>query len=259
VQHVVARQHGTAAPSRVVTHCRGFSLQQLWRPTASSCAAAVCRKCAQHTALYLKRCGSRVALLVAAASRPGLSVQLLLWSARSSIKIIPDDDEAEQALTQTVVYNWRTGEQQPMEVSNTDHDMFCPGITTLPTGDIVVSGGASDTHVSIYQVDSGAWVKATEMNVGRGYASSCLMDTGEVRSLPTRARLFLFLCVRMPQVSADSCVVLGGLAAITAEPQTLLGMPCRGVGQGMRSVAMHACCSLWAVSFCWGRGQPLSV
>ncbi len=35
-------------------------------------------------------------------------------------------------------------------MSNTAHDMFCPGVSILPNGEVMVTGGIGNTDTSIY-------------------------------------------------------------------------------------------------------------
>ena len=43
--------------------------------------------------------------------------------------------------TYTAIFNPTTGTSNELLVSNTQHDMFCPGINNLSDGRILVSGG----------------------------------------------------------------------------------------------------------------------
>ncbi|WP_411032135.1 hypothetical protein, partial [Spongiimicrobium sp. 3-5] len=47
--------------------------------------------------------------------------------------------------------------------SNTDHDMFCPGINNLADGRILSAGGTSSQKTSIYDPSTGLWSVASEM------------------------------------------------------------------------------------------------
>ena len=67
-----------------------------------------------------------------------------------------------------------------MIVSNTEHDMFCPGITMMPNGDIIVTGGQNADKTSIYHLADGTWNVAPNMHISRGYGSSCLLSNGKV-------------------------------------------------------------------------------
>lgn len=53
-------------------------------------------------------------------------------------------------LTQFVDYNFKTGAISQRQVANTQHDMFCPGISSLEDGRILISGGSDAAAVSFY-------------------------------------------------------------------------------------------------------------
>ena len=62
-----------------------------------------------------------------------------------------------------------TGQVSPAVVSNTAHDMFCPGVSILPDGEVMVTGGISNTETSIYNPATNTWRAGPPMNIGRGY------------------------------------------------------------------------------------------
>ncbi|MDO1499249.1 kelch repeat-containing protein [Winogradskyella maritima] len=51
--------------------------------------------------------------------------------------------------------------------SNTDHDMFCPGINNLADGRILSAGGTSSEKTSIYDWRTNSWTVADQMNIPR--------------------------------------------------------------------------------------------
>ena len=57
---------------------------------------------------------------------------------------------ANDPYTQTAILNLTTGAVSQDTVTNTGHNMFCPGVAILPDGDIMVTGGLSDQQTSIY-------------------------------------------------------------------------------------------------------------
>jgi hypothetical protein len=83
--------------------------------------------------------------------------------------------------TKSSIFNPKTKKVTAMTVSNTKHDMFCPGIAYLPSGDIVVTGGQNADRVSIYDVSGGAWKTAPTMSISRGYGSTVALSSGKVR------------------------------------------------------------------------------
>ncbi len=106
--------------------------------------------------------------------------QLLTWSA--------DADESFAAegtanYTQTAILNLNTDVVTQMTVSNTDDNMFCPGIAILPNGEIIVAGGDSDAATSIYNPATDSWSKASPLNIPRGYNGMTLLSNGDVFTL----------------------------------------------------------------------------
>ena len=83
-------------------------------------------------------------------------------------------------LTQFADYNWKTGAVSQRQVSNTNHDMFCPGISALQDGRIVISGGSNAEAVSIYNPSTNAFTRASDMKIQRGYQASTTLSNGKV-------------------------------------------------------------------------------
>lgn len=82
--------------------------------------------------------------------------------------------------TQFAEYDMATGEVSKRTIANTHHDMFCPGISALADGRIVISGGSNAADVSIYDPVSDAFTKAADMQIPRGYQSSATLSDGRV-------------------------------------------------------------------------------
>jgi PKD repeat protein len=68
----------------------------------------------------------------------------------------------------------------PTFTSNTDHDMFCPGINNLPDGRILSAGGTTSERTSIFDPQTGLWTVASEMNIPRGYQGNVTLQDGNV-------------------------------------------------------------------------------
>ncbi|MEH6682581.1 MAG: galactose oxidase-like domain-containing protein, partial [Sediminicola sp.] len=64
--------------------------------------------------------------------------------------------------------------------SNTDHDMFCPGINNLADGRILSAGGTTSERTSIYDPKTGVWSVAQDMNIPRGYQGNVTLSNGAV-------------------------------------------------------------------------------
>lgn len=76
--------------------------------------------------------------------------------------------------------NLGTGEVSQREVANTHHDMFCPALSSLEDGRMVISGGSDAEAVSIYNPETNEFVRAPNMTIARGYQSSCTLSDGRV-------------------------------------------------------------------------------
>lgn len=80
----------------------------------------------------------------------------------------------------TSIWDPATNDVEPKIVDNTDHDMFCPGISIDGTGKVVVTGGNSKYKTTFYDFPSQAWTAGPEMKVPRGYQSSATCSDGRV-------------------------------------------------------------------------------
>lgn len=112
----------------------------------------------------------------AAALLPGN--KLLTWSAYSNTNF-----GGANGRTQTAMLDLTTGVVTPLTVSNTVHDMFCPGVSFLPDGRILISGGSNSTASTIYNPVANTWTAAAPMKIPRAYQSNVTLSTGEVFSI----------------------------------------------------------------------------
>ena len=112
---------------------------------------------------------------VAAALIPG--DKLIVWSADS---VNDFDASDEDQYTQTAILNLATGAVSSATVSNTAHDMFCPGASILPNGEVIVTGGIGNTDTSIYNPTTNTWRAGPQMNIGRGYQGQTTLPDGQV-------------------------------------------------------------------------------
>ncbi|QRD87005.1 galactose oxidase [Aspergillus flavus] len=83
-------------------------------------------------------------------------------------------------LTQTATWDPNTGVVSRREVSDTEHDMFCSGISMDVNGRVIVTGGNDDTMTSIYDSFSDSWIAGAPMNVERGYQASTILSDGNM-------------------------------------------------------------------------------
>ena len=113
---------------------------------------------------------------VAAALVPGN--RLVMWSADEAASMNFDGSNS-SPYTQTAVLDLTTGQVTGATVSNTAHDMFCPGVSILTDGKVLVTGGISNTLASIYDPSTNKWTSVQPMNIGRGYQGQTTLSDGQ--------------------------------------------------------------------------------
>lgn len=80
----------------------------------------------------------------------------------------------------TSIWDPATNDVQPKVVDNTDHDMFCPGISIDGRGQVIVTGGNSKSKTTLYDFPSQQWIAGPDMKIPRGYQSSATCSDGRV-------------------------------------------------------------------------------
>ncbi|KAF4967788.1 hypothetical protein FSARC_4721 [Fusarium sarcochroum] len=102
--------------------------------------------------------------------------KVLVWSswARDTM------DGGPGGLTLTSTWDPATGLVAEREVTQTNHDMFCPGISLDGNGQLVVTGGNNAERTSTFDPVKQAWVPGPDMKVARGYHASATTSTGKV-------------------------------------------------------------------------------
>lgn len=78
--------------------------------------------------------------------------------------------------TQTSTWNFNTKVVSPRLVTETQHDMFCPGISMDATGRIVITGGDTSQKTSIYIGGSDS-VSFLLFNQGTYFANNVIVDS----------------------------------------------------------------------------------
>lgn len=101
--------------------------------------------------------------------------KLLTWSAYTA-----NDFGGSNGRTQTAILDLNTGAVSKLEVSNTNHDMFCPGTSYLADGRLLVSGGSNAAQTSIYNPSTNSWTAGSRMVIPRGYQSNVTLSNGNV-------------------------------------------------------------------------------
>ncbi|CAO2649381.1 Nn.00g067660.m01.CDS01 [Neocucurbitaria sp. VM-36] len=101
--------------------------------------------------------------------------KLLIWSAYAK-----DNFGGQRGYTQTSIYDPETGESSQLNVTNTQHDMFCPGISQDFDGRVIVTGGSNAAKTSIYDPSTNAWTGAPNMQIARGYQATATCSDGRI-------------------------------------------------------------------------------
>lgn len=120
-------------------------------------------------------------IVPAAAAIPGGDDdEVIFWAA-----FRPDLFSGGTGLTDTAVWDAAPGSRlngtvSGRTVTDTAHDMFCPGISLDGGGRVVVTGGNDAQKTSIYDPEAGDWAAAALMNTPRGYQSSATLADGRV-------------------------------------------------------------------------------
>ena len=103
--------------------------------------------------------------------------KLLLWAARSPTSFSTSSNEA---YTYTSVFDPVTRSSSPLSVTATGHQMFCPGLSMLADGSVLVTGGSDAAKTSLYDPSLGGWVTGAQLGITRAYQSSTTMSDGSV-------------------------------------------------------------------------------
>jgi len=82
--------------------------------------------------------------------------------------------------TYTSVLTPSTGAVTDRLVTNTGHDMFCPGISALADGRILVSGGDDAGKTSFYNATTDAWTTGPTMAIPRAYQSTATTSESKI-------------------------------------------------------------------------------
>lgn len=104
--------------------------------------------------------------------------KVLLWSAEEKFSF-----GGGAGRTYFATFDPATGTSTERTVSETGHNMFCPGTTNLPDGRLLVNGGISAARTSLFDPATGAWTSSGNMNIPRGYQSNTLLADGRVLTL----------------------------------------------------------------------------
>lgn len=65
-------------------------------------------------------------------------------------------------------------------VANTQHDMFCPGMSSLQDGRILIQGGSDAATTSFYNPATNAFTRGPDLKMARGYQSSVTTSNNQI-------------------------------------------------------------------------------
>jgi galactose oxidase len=85
--------------------------------------------------------------------------------------------------TVTATYTPSAGTVTQRTVTETGHDMFCPGTAVLLDGRILVNGGDDAAKTSIYDPATDVWTTGPQMTIPRGYNADATLPDGRVLTL----------------------------------------------------------------------------
>ncbi|KAH8723245.1 hypothetical protein GQ44DRAFT_774295 [Phaeosphaeriaceae sp. PMI808] len=101
--------------------------------------------------------------------------RIMVYSAHS-----PNSFGGDHGITQFAEFDYRTGAMSSRQVAETKHDMFCPGMSSLADGRLVITGGSNAERTSIYDPKSNSFSAGPNMQIARGYQSSTILSNGKI-------------------------------------------------------------------------------
>jgi galactose oxidase len=104
--------------------------------------------------------------------------KVLTWSSYS-----PTTFGGDHGSTYTALFDPSRMSVASKVVSNTGHDMFCPGTSLLADGRLLVNGGSSSAKTSLYNPSTNTWATSNPMSIPRGYQGNATLSTGAVLTL----------------------------------------------------------------------------
>ena len=101
---------------------------------------------------------------------------VLVWSAYSPNQFT----NSPGTQTATATYNLAAGTVSQRVVTNTQHDMFCPGLSMTVNGQPFVTGGNNARPLSIYTPGTDTWAAGPNLAIPRGYQASATLSDGRI-------------------------------------------------------------------------------
>jgi galactose oxidase len=103
------------------------------------------------------------------------SHRMMAYSAHS-----PNNFGGATGITQFAEFDYRNGAMSARQVAETQHDMFCPGMSSLADGRLIITGGSNAEKTTIYNPNTNTFTSGSNMQVARGYQSSTILSNGKV-------------------------------------------------------------------------------
>ena len=113
-------------------------------------------------------------IIPAAASVLGTG-EVLFWSSYSRTMFGGNNGS-----TRTVILDPASGALRERHVTETEHDMFCPGVSKMANGKVMITGGSSAGKTSIYDPVTNFWETGPTLNNPRAYHTSAVLADGSV-------------------------------------------------------------------------------
>lgn len=102
------------------------------------------------------------------------SGKVLVWSSYRDDRFTGGNG----GFTITATYDPATATVSQRTVSNTQHDMFCEGLSIDFHGRVLATGGNDNLRASQYDPAGDNWFSVPNMNIGRGYQSQTTISDG---------------------------------------------------------------------------------
>lgn len=80
--------------------------------------------------------------------------------------------------TYTAMYDPVSGSISELNVQNTKHDIFCPGLSLDFDGRAIITGGNDNLPTTVYTPGSNSWTNLANLQVVRGYQSQTVLSDG---------------------------------------------------------------------------------
>ncbi len=103
--------------------------------------------------------------------------KVLFWAGNSPTNF------TDSGRTFTALYTPGNGSTTEQLVSETSHDMFCPGTALMADGRLLVNGGYDAGTTSLYNPSTNSWTRSSDMVTTRAYNASVPLADGSVLTL----------------------------------------------------------------------------